>query len=165
MSTVVCLKYDRDSEKWQVASFFCRLFLTSECQRLVYVYVFYFSTLSNKREKGGESVRFSLRPFVRFGFLQKEGKMSRTLQASQYSVRTCTIILEYLYCDKEPATIHWNNDFRRGCISTSSASPKIIRLFDYSISTARENLCIFLHLHFMGVTGRLTISVLSSCYW
>lgn len=34
-------------------------------------------------------------------FLQKEGKMSRTLEASWYSVRTCTIIFEYLCCDKE----------------------------------------------------------------
>lgn len=51
-----------------------------------------------KEKKEGTLLSFAL---CSTRFLQKEGKMSRTLEASWYSVRTCTIIFEYLCCDKE----------------------------------------------------------------
>lgn len=140
------LKYGWDSEKRQAASFFCRLFSMSAwmsslcirtCMRMLCMGSA--SLLHRIKEKKGDGALLSS-PFVRLDFYKRKETCLVLFKPPRYSVRTCTIILEYLCCDKEPATTHWNNDFRRGCISTWSARR---RLFDCSISTAKIYVTFF----------------------
>lgn len=152
--------YGRDSEKRQAASFFCRLFSmsasTSSCMCVC------FASLPHWiKEKKGEGTLLSS-PFVRLDFYKRRKRCLVLFKPLRYSVRTCTIILEYLCCDKEPATTHWNNDFRRGCISTWNARR---RLFDCSISTARIYVT-FLHVHFTWFHAFIHFnSIWLSCFW
>lgn len=127
----------------------------------MYVLCFSTSLLHWIKEKKGEGALLSS-PFVRLDFYKRRERCLVLFKLPRYSVRTCTIILEYLCCDKEPTTTHWNNDFRWGCFHLK-CSTKIIRLFDID----SKNLCNFFNMPTLPWFDALVHfnSVWLSCCW
>lgn len=128
------LRYAWDSEKRQAASFFRRLFSpmsTSYAYMCVCVCVYMCSAfpLPRIKEKRGGSA--SLRPLFDWIFTGK-GKRRLVLEA-QYSVRTCTIIPEYL-----PVATRNQQRHTQITISEEDVFPPEVLANDYSTIRYRQ---------------------------